>query len=223
MKLARVVPIGRSLDEYERMFRLSDRDRAGAILGAGDGPASFNAELTRAGGSVVSIDPIYALPPAEIAASFDASFDAVFAQVDATPDAWSWTYHPSPAALREHRRRTFRAFEADLAAGLAAGRYVAAELPALPFPDHRFDLALCSHLLFLYSEQLDAAFHVAAILELLRVAREVRIFPLHTLANVPSPHLEPVTRALEARGRRVTRERVDYELQKGANEMLRAG
>ncbi len=35
-----------------------------------------------------------------------------------------------------------------------------------------------SHLLFVYDDRLDLAFHIAAITEMLRVAREVRIFPL---------------------------------------------
>ena len=46
-----------------------------------------------------------------------------------------------------------------------------------PLADDSFDLALCSHLLFLYTDHLDAAFHIAAVQELLRVAGEVRIFP----------------------------------------------
>ena len=45
------------------------------------------------------------------------------------------------------------------------------------FADREFDLALCSHLLFLYSEQLTADFHLASIRELCRVAGEVRVFP----------------------------------------------
>ncbi len=67
-------------------------------------------------------------------------------------------------------------FLADYEAGKAAGRYIEGVLPSLPFADDSFDLALCSHLLFLYSEQLDADFHIAAVRELLRVARDVRIF-----------------------------------------------
>ncbi len=45
-------------------------------------------------------------------------------------------------------------FLADYRAGRQEGRYVDAALPALPFDDLAFDLALCSHLLFLYTTQL---------------------------------------------------------------------
>ena len=58
------------------------------------------------------------------------------------------------------------------------GRSGAAELPTIPFLDQSFDLAVCSHFLFLYTEHLSAAFHHSAIQELYRVAREVRGFSL---------------------------------------------
>jgi ubiquinone/menaquinone biosynthesis C-methylase UbiE len=54
---------------------------------------------------------------------------------------------------------------------------VAAALPDLPFADGSFAVALCSHLLFCYP-QLGRGFHQAALEELTRVAREVRVFPL---------------------------------------------
>ena len=69
-------------------------------------------------------------------------------------------------------------------------------MPALPFADAGFGLALCSRLLFLYSDHLSPDAHVAALRELLRVAREVRVFPLLTLAGEPSPNLAPVREAL---------------------------
>lgn len=59
MKLDDVVPWGRTLAEYELMFNLSEVDLNLKILGCGDGPASFNAEMTKQGHRVVSIDPIY--------------------------------------------------------------------------------------------------------------------------------------------------------------------
>ncbi|MBP1907881.1 hypothetical protein [Methanolobus bombayensis] len=41
------------------MFDLTDEDLNKTILGCGDGPASFDYEMTRQGKSVVSVDPIY--------------------------------------------------------------------------------------------------------------------------------------------------------------------
>lgn len=57
--LDQVVPWGRSYDEYVAMFALTGEDLRKRILGCGDGPASFNAELTRRGGAVVSAQGLY--------------------------------------------------------------------------------------------------------------------------------------------------------------------
>jgi hypothetical protein len=114
-----------------------------------------------------------------------------------------------------------RRFLADFDQGKIEGRYVTASLPNLPFRDGQFDLALVSHLLFLYSEQLDLAFHRAAIDELLRVAREVRIFPLLTLDGNRSSHVDPICRRLEERGFWTEIESVPYEFQRGGHEMVR--
>jgi hypothetical protein len=92
----------------------------------------------------------------------------------------------------------------------------------LPFADAKFDLCLCSHLLFLYSEQLTLEFHIASMLDQLRVAREVRVFPLFDLECRRSAHLDPVRRALDGHGIETELARVPHEFQKGANEMLRA-
>jgi hypothetical protein len=43
------------------MFVLSDADLGLRILSCADGPASFNAESTRRGTAVVSMDPLYRL------------------------------------------------------------------------------------------------------------------------------------------------------------------
>jgi len=73
----------------------------------------------------------------------------------------------------------------------------------------------------LYSQQFDAAFHTQSMRELCRVAREARVFPLLALGAQPSPHLAPVTAALESDGLKVSVERVPYEFQRAGNQMLR--
>ena len=96
-----------------------------------------------------------------------------------------------------------------------------ASLPDLPFDDGAFDLALSSHLLFLYSEQFDLAFHIRALEEMLRVAAEVRVFPLLQIGGTPSPHVEGVVDAFGSRSADATVEPVAYEFQRGGNRMLR--
>jgi hypothetical protein len=103
----------------------------------------------------------------------------------------------------------------------AAGRYVSAALPSLPFARAAFDIALCSHFLFLYSAHLTADFHRTSIVEMCRVAREARVFPLVALDGARSPHLPSVEAALQGAGYDVVIEPVPYEFQRGANEMMR--
>ena len=50
--LDRVIPWGRLLQEYTRMFKLSDEELNLRILGVGDGPASFNSEMNALGHTV---------------------------------------------------------------------------------------------------------------------------------------------------------------------------
>ena len=73
--LGEVVPWGRSLDEYCRMFAHTSDDLRCRIVGCADGPASFNAEATAAGLSVTSCDPLYGFKAAEIATRIAATTD----------------------------------------------------------------------------------------------------------------------------------------------------
>lgn len=219
--LSHVVPWGRSFDEYERMFAMTRADLDRRVLGCADGPASFNAEATRRGHRVVSCDPIYQFDAAQLATRIDETSIEVLAQTRRNAHEFVWTDIPSVEALGDLRLHAMRVFLEDFGAGRADGRYVDAALPALPFADRSFDLALCSHFLFLYTLQFDLAFHRAAVRELCRVARDVRIFPLLALGGEPSPYVAPVTAEFAALGYAVTVERVPYEFQRGGNQMLR--
>ena len=217
-----VVLWGRSFDEYRRMFALDERDVRRSILGCGDGPASFNAEATRLGAHVVSCDPIYRFERRDIEDRILAGAAAIVDQTRRNADAFVWSGPIRTVDdLCRARMTAMRAFLRDYDAGRAEGRYVEASLPALPFQDDAFDLAVCSHLLFLYSSQLDEAFHRAAVRELRRVAADVRVFPLLALDGTLSSF---VTRCLDdARqaGADAAVETVPYEFQRGANQMLR--
>jgi len=224
-RLADVVPWGRSYEEYVAMFALDEGDLARPIVGCGDGPASFNAVSSARGGTVVSCDPIYRFTASEIRSRIAATVPVIEANLRANVDEFVWNRFASVEDVIATRVGAMEVFLGDFEAGMAAGRYVDASLPRLPFADASFDLALCSHFLFLYSEQHDCGFHVASIAELCRVAREARVFPLLELGSRPSRHLEPVRRALERAGRATDVVRVAYEFQKGGDAMLvvRAG
>jgi hypothetical protein len=219
--LDRVVPWGRSFDEYVAMFALSTSDLQKRILGCSDGPASFNAVLTKQGGTVVSADPLYHFSHKEIAKRIDETFEEVLAQTRRNQDEFVWQQFASVEELAETRRRTMNTFLLDYDEGRKTGRYLEASLPNLPFENKAFDLALCSHFLFLYSELFSELFHLASIKELCRVADEVRVFPLLELGSKPSRHLDSVVAALEKEGFNVAVQSVNYEFQKNGHQLLK--
>lgn len=219
--LDQVVPWGRSFDEYRRMFALTEADLQRPILGCADGPASFNAEATRRGATVVSFDPLYRFAADQIRDRINVASDSVLEQARQHQDQFVWDFIPSVEALGQIRMAAMNEFLADYPLGSREGRYVDAELPSLPFADRSFDLALCSHFLFLYSEQLGEKFHEAAIAELCRVAGEVRVFPLLALDWARSPFADRAVERLRRAGHEVSVERVPYEFARGAHEMLR--
>ena len=219
VKLDSIVPFGRSLTEYQRMFQLSADDMEREILDIAGGPASFNAEMAQLGHAVTSIDPIYAFSGPEIQKRFDACVDNIIEQVRNTPKDWVWSYHKSPEDLRSNREKALVLFLADYERGKAEHRYVVGGLPDLPTERH-YDLALCSHFLFLYSEQLSYDFHQQAILKLLEYSHEIRIFPLLTLGLERSPYLDDLRRELDQQGYLSEITKVEYEFQRGGNEML---
>jgi SAM-dependent methyltransferase len=217
-----VVPWGRSLDEYVRMFDLTPGDLGSRILDCAAGPASFNAEMHRRGRRVVSCDPIYEFSASEIAMRIEETAPKILEATRRTLENFVWTEFESLERLGERRRAAMRQFLDDLPAGLGEGRYRVAELPTLPFADGEFDLALCSHFLFTYSNVLPLEFHRDAIREMCRVDAEARIFPLvEQFGAGHSPHVAAVVAELSAEGYRCEVKRVPYEFQRGGNEMLR--
>jgi hypothetical protein len=134
-------------------------------------------------------------------------------------DEFVWREFTSPEHPGEDRMAAMRRFLADFPKGTAEGRYLDRSLPHLGFCDDEFDLALCSHFLFTYSDQLSVDFHVAAIEEMCRVAAEARVFPLLKSYGGPSPYLKPVD-LLRGPGYHTEVRKVAYEFQRGGDEML---
>ncbi|AFZ32576.1 hypothetical protein Glo7428_4127 [Gloeocapsa sp. PCC 7428] len=221
-QLENVVPWGRSLPEYIKMFDLNSDDFKLSILDCAGGPASFNAEMTKRGYNIVSCDPIYQFSDAEIAQRIQETYPVILKGVQETRDHLVWRDIASPEQLGKIRMAAMRQFLDDFPSGVATGRYITAELPNLPFDLGEFDLALCAHLLFTYSEQFSLDFHLQSVVELCRVAKEVRIFPLLVnFSNDISPWLEPVMNYLQNEGYTTEIKQVAYEFQKGGNQLLR--
>lgn len=220
MKLSNVVPWGRSFREYRTMFSLSGNDLKKKIVGCGDGPASFNAELTRRGGDIVSVDPMYQFKADEIRSRVRDVYPEIMDQLKKNASDYIWDSIQGVEELGAVRMKAMDSFLDDYHKGKSEGRYLNAMLPNLPFADKGFDLALCSHYLFLYSEQVDLEEHILSLRELCRIACEVRVYPLLSLDGQESKHLSPVLSAVGERGIEVSLEKVKYQFQKGATRML---
>ncbi len=222
MDLQRTVPWGRDLNEYSEMFSLSSLKAGDTVIGCGDGPASFNAEATSRGIRVTSVDPLYVFSSAELEQRIDEARDEVMPQVRARVDDYMWRSIKSPDELEHRRMHAMRVFLDDYDEGCRTGRYITASLPTLPFQKNSFDYGLCSHLLFLYSPQLDEQEHIESVLELCRVARDVRIYPLISIEdNERSKHLPAVLLSLTEAGYFYKEVPVNYEFQRGAKTMLK--
>jgi hypothetical protein len=215
VKLNSVVPWGRSFDEYMGMFALSSGDLGRVILDCAAGPSSFNAELVARGGRVIACDPIYEFSPEQIRTRVGAVRDDMIGQVRGQMGQFVWEFIRSVEHLEEVRMGAMEKFLADFSADGERERYRVDALPELRFGDGEFELALCSHFLFLYSERLDESFHIESLCELLRVAKEVRVFPVTEMDGRPSRHLPKVLAEFQPR-----LVKVDYEFLKGANQML---
>lgn len=219
-KLATVIPWGRSLDEYVRMFDLQPDELKFTLLDCAGGPASFNAEMTRQGYQVISCDPLYQFSAKDIKRRIQDVYPTVIDGVKANRDNYVWQTIESPEALGKIRLSAMEQFVDDLSIGIEQKRYINAALPVLPLTTHQFNLAVCSHFLFSYSDLLSLEFHLSSIQELCRVADQVRIFPLVDISGEISPHLSPVIRELNTQGYNFEIKPVPYEFQKGGNQML---
>lgn len=192
-------PWGRSLREYEDMFRLNDFPNKQNILGCADGPASFNYEATKLGHHVLSLDPIYTLPAQLIKRQVEEAAESIINTVKKNKDDYNWNYiFTDPAHLKACRLRNLSLFLVDYTEN--HNRYVPGELPALPFGDKEFNLALVSNFLFLYDNYLNFDFHFNSMIELTRVADEVRIFPISSTRGGISEHLPKLTKKLKKLG-----------------------
>ena len=86
---------------------------------------------------VISCDPLYQFTKDQIRARIDATFATVIGQTHDNKDQFVWNVITSIEELGRVRLAAMNTFLGDYEDGQAQGRYVPAELPALPFPAQR--------------------------------------------------------------------------------------
>ncbi|WP_310832790.1 SAM-dependent methyltransferase [Paenibacillus pedocola] len=220
LDLERIVFIGRTFDEYMRMFDLQpDMLRGRSILDCPAGACSFTAEANRHGAMAIAADIAYSYSAEALQAKGLADIEHTLIQLDRVRDNFKWDDFQSIAGLKQARTEALTVSTVDRLAHQE--RYVAVELPVLPFEDQAFDVTLSAHFLFMYGDRLDVDFHLETLRELLRVTKaEIRIFPLVDLTCRRYPHLDELIRFVQSQGWSAEEVQVPYEFQKGAGSML---
>jgi hypothetical protein len=219
-ELKNVAPWGRNLEEYSNMFNLHADDFNKRIISFGDGPASFNFEMRKSGKSVISLDPIYQFSETELKQRISETKDIVIQQVEENMDNFIWTSITSINELEEVRMDAMSNFMSDYNTGKEQKRYIYHELPdKTEFREESFDLGLSSHFLILYSN-LGLDFHLKSISEMLRICKEVRIFPLVNLNSETSEVLDGIINYYNP-DYLIEIVKVNYEFQKGGDKMLK--
>lgn len=221
MELENLALWGRNLDDYRNMFLLSNQDLQSKILACDEGPSSLNFEVTKQNGNIISTDMIYQFTKDDVQQIITEISLDVREQLKANQNDFTCENIKSVYNLMDIRLTAMNDFINDYENGKKENRYVYGKLPELPFKNDTFDLVLSSHFLFLHSEQFDLQFHINAVLEMCRVAKnEVRISPLFDFKNKKSEHLEPILEILKEKGFKTKIIQNNYEFQKETNELL---
>lgn len=217
--LENVVPWGRNFNEYKLMFQLNESDVSKNIAGFGDGPSCFNYEATQQGYSVTSFDPIYQFSKNELKKRIDDVRITVMWQMRENINNYVWTNIKNLEELENIRMSAMRLFLSDFEKGKQDGRYIYHELPnRLIYADDSFDIGLSSHFLLMYTV-LGYEFHIQSMTEMLRVCKEIRIFPIVDLDANKTDLISKVINYFDKRYD-VEIRKTQYEFQKGDNNML---
>ncbi len=211
---------GRSAAEYEAFFALSGVPSSARVLDCGGGPSSFAAEWGGTGRFVVAVDPVYRFSGRNIEEDFESTSARMLKGAREAYARFIWDHYESPESVVRLRRDVLSTFLGDFRSAAASGSYVAGHLPDLPFRAKSFDLVLCSHLLFLYSAEFDTETHISYLRELLRIGREVRVYPLLDMAGNRSRHLDGTIRTMQECVE-IEVVPVPFEFRRGDTNMLR--
>lgn len=221
VEIDKIITWGRSLDEYIEMFSMSQDDLKGNILGCSDGMSSFNAECRRAGLNVVSCDPIYKFSTEDIMSRFNESYQIIEEQISKNRNEYMWDKFECLDKLLHYRAKVANIFIEDFKLNKSEKFYKTGSLPDLPFYPNQFTLALVSYFLFAYANILSLEFHVKSIIELMRVAKEVRIFPIVINTGVIPNFFTKLVNILKTQDYIAEIVPVNYRFHKPATNMLR--
>ena len=134
-------------------------------------------------------------------------------------DNYVWTHIKDLDELEHIRMSAMKKFLSDYEQGKKEGRYVFHELPdRLPYEAESCDIGLSSHFLLMYTA-LGYDFHIQSVTEMLRVCKEIRIFPIVDLDANKTDLIKDVIDYFQ-KDYNTSIVTTDYEFQKGDNKLL---
>jgi len=179
LNLENIAITGRTFEEYSAFFDLKLQDLKGKkVLDCPSGASSFVHTLKQNGIFTKGVDVIYEFSKNEIEKQGIKTLEKIY-QNTSWMDAYKMDFYKTKENHKKHREDALKDFLEDY----NSDDYIYCELPNLPFENKEFDLLLSSHLFFVYDDRLDYDFHKNSILEMLRVSKEVRLFPLVDIQN----------------------------------------
>lgn len=224
---------GRVAADYEAMFAVRlDGLKDLRVLDCPAGPGSFVSEATARGIRAVGVDPLYEQSLEALVARGSRDVAYTIERMRRNADRFA---DIDLDAYASSKLRALARFAQDFDQGKAQGRYVAAQLPTLPFGDQAFDVTLSAHLLFTYSDPSSGGllpnstftleWHLAAASELLRVTSgEVRLYPTTTRTITPTrhPYAEAIAERCRSLGHHVRYESSSFARGNHAQDTLNA-
>lgn len=208
--------ISYSLDDYIHMFALQPAQLQMKILNCHAGIDFFAAQMHQQRKDVINIDPLYQYSLEQIKAYQEKAQTDLKQKLIEMPEH----YEDAQQIAMRLNQQSAELFFTDFLIGKQQ-RYLAHDLSQLPFKDEAFDLALIKYFLFTYSMELSLDKHLQILQELLRVANEVRVFPLVTLEGELSPLVGEVIAQLQALNYGTEIKVSAMQLQKKGNALLR--
>ncbi|WP_298694856.1 hypothetical protein [uncultured Sulfuricurvum sp.] len=210
---------GRTFEEYMAFFDLdAETMKKMRVLDCPSGASSFIAEAKRRGIAAQGCDILYCYDRDVLRAQGEKSIEKIYADTSWMAEH-NFAFYHSIERHKEHRVGALELFCSDY----NTTDYWFAELPKLPYRDDSFDLVLSSHLLFVYDDRLDEAFYEASIAEMLRIGKEVRIFPLVDYKNSRADETDNFSPLAYRMAEKFGGEILDvgFEFQKNAGYMLK--
>ncbi|MBC2582263.1 hypothetical protein [Clostridium sp. DJ247] len=220
LDLKDIVLIGRTFDEYYKMFNISSINKNEKILDVASGVSSFCAEAKALGYDVTASDRIYCFSAEEIEEKCAKDLETTMEKLAEVEDLYKWEFFKDIEHLKRQRRKAYKGFIEDFKQNSAV-RYINTEYPKNNFKDKQFNIALVSHFLFMYDEYLDYEFHKRVIKELTRItSKEIRVFPMVNLKGEKSLFVDKLMEDECFSNYKIGIVKVDYEFVNGGNEML---